>query len=164
MDKKDFDFIMRHSLLRYFDVILDEVKEQGLSALQSAKTKKALAELAGMLPPLTDIETLVFSYYYVHEIKPEPIRVFALEDDLHLPGMYLRHESAFEKLLYYGFLQQTRPGEFIMPQNVLNAVSSVDLACYLRMGPTIERAERKEVFYRLAFDPEGKQGKLPDDW
>ena len=69
------DLIMTFSLFKYFDAIVDGVEQNGLAALEQPEVKKAIAELDSFLPPLSDVAKLVFSYYYVYQLKPQPLLV-----------------------------------------------------------------------------------------
>ena len=55
----------------------------------------ALAELDSFLPPLSNVAKLVFSYYYVYQLKPQPLFISQLEKDLNVPTLYLKHEEAW---------------------------------------------------------------------
>ena len=157
--------LLQHSLMRYWNILLDCVQAEGLKGLHTPAAKTALTEVRGILPPLSAVEILVFAYYYVYQpVPPQPVSVLSVEQDLRIPALFLQYASAWQKLVSLGLLQYIRSGEFMMPKAVQDGISIVDMSCYLQLKTPASHEMRKEIFYRFAFDPESKQGKLPDDW
>ena len=139
---------MTFSLFKYFDAILDAVEKDGLAALEQPEVKKALAELDSFLPPLSNIAKLVFSYYYVYQLKPQPLFISQLKKDLNVPTLYLKHEEAWQELVDLDLLVRVMGSEYLMPRSVIDAVATIDLEYYWSNRVIIAPEHKKEVFWR----------------
>ena len=146
---------MQFSLFKYFDAILDGVEQDGLAALEQPEVKKVLAELDSFLPPLSNVAKLVFSYYYVYQLKPQPLFISQLEKDLNVPTLYLKHEEAWQELVDLDLLVRVMGSEYLMPRSVIDAVAVIDLEYYWPNDRVIIAPEhKKEVFWRWIHDPQ----------
>ena len=143
---------MTFSLFKYFDAILDGVEQDGLAALEQPEVKKALAELDSFLPPLSDVAKLVFSYYYVYQLKPQPLFISQLAKDLNVPMLYLKHEEAWQELVDLDLLVRVMGSEYLMPRSVIDAVAVMDLEYYWPNRVIIAHEHKKELFWRWIHD------------
>lgn len=139
---------MQFSLFKYFDAVLDAVEKDGLVALEQPEVKKALVELDSFLPPLSNIAKLVFSYYYVYQLKPQPLFISQLEKDLNVPTLYLKHEEVWQELVDLDLLVRVMGSEYLMPRNVIDAVAVIDLEYYWPNRVIIDAEHKKELFWR----------------
>ena len=139
---------MTFSLFKYFDAILDGVEQNGLAALEQPEVKKALAELDSFLPPLSNVAKLVFSYYYVYQLKTQPLFISQLEKDLNVPTLYLKYEAAWQELVGLDLLVRVMGSEYLMPRNVIDAVAVMDLEYYWPNRVIIAPEHKKELFWR----------------
>ena len=153
MGKQEIEFILQFSLFKYFNLILNEVESKGLSALSLPEVQKALDELNTFLPPLSNEAKLIFSYYYVYQIKPEIIKIETIEKELNIPSMFLQYGSAWQELTKLGLLENIKGQGHFMPQKVIDAVAIIDMEYYWPNEKTIIPAEhKKEVFWRLCHE------------
>ncbi|MBO4707129.1 MAG: hypothetical protein J5594_01030 [Elusimicrobiaceae bacterium] len=153
MEKQEIEFILQFSLFKYFNLILNEVEAKGLSALSLPKVQKALDELNTFLPPLSNEAKLIFSYYYVYQLKPEIIKIETIEKELNTPSMFLHYGFAWQELAKLGLLEYIKGQGYFMPQKVIDAVAIIDMEYYWPNEKTIIPAEhKKEVFWRLCHE------------
>ena len=153
MEKQEIEFILQFSLFKYFDLILDEVESKGLSALSLPEIQKAFGELNTFLPPLSNEAKLIFSYYYVYQLKPEIIKIETIEKELNIPSMFLQYGGAWQELAKLGLLEHMEGRGYFMPQKVIDAVAIIDMEYYWPNDKTIIPAEhKKEVFWRLCHE------------
>lgn len=52
--------LLQHSLMRYWNILLDCVQAEELKGLHRPAAKTVLTEVRGILPPLSAVEILVF--------------------------------------------------------------------------------------------------------
>ena len=148
------EFILTFSSFKDFNAVLDCVQTEGLEGLKSPALREHLQELGSFLPDLSPVGTLLFSYFYVNQEENRAFSTAEVEEELRTPGLYLRYEQDWQRLVKLGLLTTTPDGKFTMPQKVTDAVAVMDIEYYFpqERPPVVPAKHKKELFWRLVHD------------